>query len=83
MDNKIDNNKIINNNERIDKKLESLNVERSTNNEYNPKFDPKQNRVNMLKSNIFNSENVEKINNEDKISKKEEKKVPKKIINII
>ena len=81
MDNKIDNNKIINNNERIDKKLESLNVERSTNNEYNPKFDPKQNRVNMLKSNIFNSENVEKINNEDKIPKKEEKKVPKKIIN--
>ena len=81
VDNKIDNNKIINNNERIDKKLESLNVERSTNNEYNPKFDPKQNRVNMLKSNIFNSENVEKINNEDKISKKEEKKVPKKIIN--
>ena len=81
VDNKIDNNKIINNNERIDKKLESLNVERSTNNEYNPKFDPKQNRVNMLKSNIFNSENVEKINNEDKITKKEEKKVPKKIIN--
>ena len=81
VDNKIDNNKIINNNERIDKKLESLNVERSTNNEYNPKFDPKQNRVNMLKSNIFNSENVEKINNEDKISQKEEKKVPKKIIN--
>ena len=81
VDNKIDNNKIINNNERIDKKLESLNVERSTNNEYNPKFDPKQNRVNMLKSNIFNSENVEKINNEDKIPKKEEKKVPKKIIN--
>ena len=81
VDNKIDNNKIINNNERIDKKLESLNVERSTNNEYNPKFDPKQNRVNMLKSNIFNSENEEKINNEDKIPKKEEKKVPKKIIN--
>ena len=81
VDNKIDNNKIINNNERIDKKLESLNVERSTNNEYNPKFDPKQNRVNMLKSNIFNSEIVEKINNEDKIPKKEEKKVPKKIIN--
>ncbi len=81
VDNKIDNNKMINNNERIDKKLESLNVERSTNNEYNPKFDPKQNRVNMLKSNIFNSENVEKINNEDKIPKKEEKKVPKKIIN--
>ena len=81
VDNKIDNNKIINNNERIDKKLESLNVERSTNNEYNPKFDPKQNRVNMLKSNIFNSENIEKINNEDKIPKKEEKKVPKKIIN--
>ena len=30
------------NNQNTNKKLESLNVERSTNNEYNPKFDPKQ-----------------------------------------
>ena len=47
------------------KKLESLNIERSTNNEYNPKYDPKQNRVNMLKSNIFNDKNIEEMNNKE------------------
>ena len=46
----------------INKKLESVNVERSTNNEYNPKYDSKQNRVNMLKSNIFNDKKIEQMN---------------------
>ena len=75
---KIDNNNlnenntaINNNNEYGNKKLESLNVERSTNNEYNPKYDAKQNRVNMLKSNIFNDEKVEEINKKSGNTKKE------------
>ena len=51
--------------------MESLNVERSTNNEYNPKYDAKQNRVNMLKSNIFNDEKVEEINKKYGNTKKE------------
>ena len=56
------NNNIMNNVNNVNKKMESLNVERSTNNEYNPKYDAKQNRVNMLKSNIFNDDKVEEIN---------------------
>ena len=72
-------NNIIQNYEKNDKKLESLNVERSTNNEYNPKYDSKQNRVNMLKSNIFNNENIENTNNEENNKKKEDDKFQKKI----
>ena len=70
---KIDNNNIhetsnnnkIDNNDYGNKKLESLNIERSTNNEYNPKYDAKQNRVNMLKSNIFNDDKVEEMNKKE------------------
>lgn len=46
-------------------KLKSLSVERSTNNAYIPGEEPIQNRVNFLKSNIFNDKDVEKINNND------------------
>lgn len=47
------------------KQLKSLSVERSTNNAYIPGEEPIQNRVNFLKSNIFNDKDVEKINNND------------------
>jgi hypothetical protein len=46
-------------------KLKSLSVERSTNNAYIPGEEPIQNRVNFLKSNIFNDKDVEKMNNND------------------
>ena len=47
------------------KNLKSMNIERSTNNEFNPKYDAKQNRVNMLKSNIFNNEKIEEMNKKE------------------
>ena len=50
--------------ENANKKLESLSFNNSTNNVYNPEFDPKQNRVNMLLSNIFNDNKIEKRNRE-------------------
>ena len=53
-----------NNIENANKKLESLSFNNSSNNIYNPKFDPKQNRVNMLLSNIFNDNKIEKRNRE-------------------
>ena len=46
-------------------KLKSMSIERSTNNAYIPGEEPIQNRVNFLKSNIFNDKDVEKINNND------------------
>ena len=55
----------------INKQLESLNVERSTNNEYNPNYDAKQNRVNMLKSNIFNDKSIEEMNKNENNKTKE------------
>ena len=55
------------------KKMETLNIERSTNNEYNPKYDPKQNRVNMLKSNIFNDKNIEEMNLKEENKMKDSK----------
>ena len=79
-DNKINennNDNVIKNNQNTNKKLESLNVERSTNNEYNPKFDPKQNRVNMLKSNIFNDDKREEINKKEG-NKFKDIKIPQK-----
>ena len=73
------------------KKIESLSIDRSTNNGYNPEFDSKQNRVNMLRSNIFNDKKKEtfnteanyKINDEQlqtksKINKKDNQKYGKK-----
>ena len=42
--------------ENANKKLKSLNVSRSMNNIYTPKNSCKQNRINFLKSNIFNNE---------------------------
>ena len=42
-----------------------MSVERSTNNAYIPGEEPIQNRVNFLKSNIFNDKDVEKMNNND------------------
>ena len=51
--------------ENDNKKLKSMNIERSTNNEFNPKYDAKQNRVNMLKSNIFNDEKIEEMNKKE------------------
>ena len=61
----IEKNNTTKNNEKRNSNLESLNIERSTNNQYNPKFDPKQNRINMLKSNIFNDEKVEEMNKKE------------------
>ena len=55
--------------ENQNKQLESLSYHNSTNNVYNPKLDPKQNRVNMLKSNIFNDSKIEKMNTESNFIK--------------
>ena len=73
------------------KKLESLSIDRSTNNGYNPELDSKQNRVNMLRSNIFNDKkkevfnteanykiNDEQLQNKSKINKKENENYGKK-----
>ena len=63
-------------NENPNLKVESLSIDSSTNNKYNPKFDSKQNRVNMLRSNIFNDINKEKMKVEiKKINDNEEIKV--------
>ena len=51
------------------KKLETLSFDNSSNNAYNPKIDPKQNRVNMLKSNIFHDSKIEKMNTESNFRK--------------
>ena len=56
--------------ENANKKLESLTLDNSANNLYNPKFDPTQNRVNMLKSNIFNDNKIEKMNIETNFKRK-------------
>ena len=71
----IEKNNTTKNNEKRNSNLESLNIERSTNNQYNPKFDPKQNRINMLKSNIFNDKTVEEMNKNENNKIKEEKKL--------
>ena len=55
--------------ENPNKQLESLSYHNSTNNVYNPKLDPKQNRANMLKSNIFNDSKIEKMNTESNFIK--------------
>ena len=70
----VEKNKEIKINEKESKKIEPLNIERSTNNEYNPKYDPKQNRINMLKSNIFNNNIVEEKNRNENNKIKEEKR---------
>ena len=51
------------------KKLETLSFDNSSNNAYNPKIDPKQNRVNMLKSNIFYDSKIEKVNSKSNFRK--------------
>ena len=71
----IEKNNTTKNNEKRNSNLESLNIERSTNNQYNPKFDPKQNRINMLKSNIFNDKTVEEMNKNENNKIKEDKKM--------
>ena len=67
-------------------KLESFSIDRSTSNEFNLDVDSKQNRVNMLRSNIFNDNEKERFitelnitnNNKDKIKVKISDKKPKK-----
>ena len=67
-------------------KFDSFSIQRSTNNEYNPENDSKQNRVNMLRSNIFNDKVKERFNTEinnantknDQIKVKISDKKPKK-----
>ena len=51
--------------ENANKKLKPISLTRSTNNAYIPGEYPIINKVNFLKSNIFNDKDVEKINNED------------------
>ena len=72
-------------NGKLNLKLESFSIDRSTSNEFNPSVDSKQNRVNMLRSNIFNDNDKEKFiselsfaNNNDKIKVKISDKKPKK-----
>ena len=45
-------------------KFDSFSIKRSTNNEFNPQSDSKQNRVSMLRSNIFNDKVKERFNTE-------------------
>ena len=71
---------------KLNLKLDSLSIQRSTNNEYNPEIDSKRNRVNMLRSNIFNDKVKERFNtelnninnNNDQIKVKISDKKPKK-----
>ena len=77
-ENKVDKNNYINQND--SKKIKSLNIERSTNNEYNPKYDPKQNKVNMLKSNIFNDEKIEEMNKKEANNAKNTNNPTKRIL---
>ena len=47
------------------KKLKPMSNSRSTNNIYVPGEDPTKNRINFLRSNIFNDKEIDKKNNED------------------
>ena len=60
-------------------KLDSLSFNNSTNNTFNPKIAPTQNRVNMLKSNIFNQKRIEKINTEACFKNNEEPQIKVKV----
>ncbi len=51
--------------ENANKKPKPMNLERSTNNSYIPGEDCTQNRLNFLKSNIFNDKEIEKKNNDN------------------
>ena len=71
---------------KLNLKFDSFSIQRSTNNEYNPEIDSKRNRVNMLRSNIFNDKVKERFNteinnknnNNDQIKVKITDKKPKK-----
>ncbi len=71
---------------KLNLKFDSFSIQRSTNNEYNPEIDSKRNRVNMLRSNIFNDKVKERFNteinntnnNNDQIKVKISDKKPKK-----
>ena len=73
-------------NGKLNLKLDSFSINRSTSNEFNPEVDSKQNRVNMLRSNIFNDNEKERFitelntanSNKDKIKVKVSDKKPKK-----
>ena len=73
-------------NGKLNLKFESFSINRSTNNQYNPEINSKQNRVNMLRSNIFNDNIKERFNTElnnlnndrDKIKVKISDKKPRK-----
>ena len=60
-------------------KLDSLSFNNSTNNVYNPNITPIENRVNMLKSNIFNQKRIEKMNTEISFKKNEEPQIKVKL----
>jgi hypothetical protein len=60
-------------------KLESFSIKRSTSNEFNPGVDSKQNRVNMLRSNIFNDNEKERFITELNIANKNKDKIKVKI----
>ena len=49
--------------ENANKKLNPMTLKSSTNNKYIPGEEPTQNRINFLKSNIFNDKSIEKKNN--------------------
>ena len=51
--------------ENANKKLKPMTISRSTNNVYTPGIDCTKNRINFLRSNIFNDEEIDKKNNED------------------
>ena len=51
--------------ENANKKLKPISLERSTNNKYVPGEDPKKNRQNFLRSNIFNDKEIDKKNNDE------------------
>ena len=52
--------------ENADKHLKSLTISRSTNNIYTPGIDCTKNRINFLRSNIFDDKEIDKKNNDDK-----------------
>ena len=56
-------------NGKLNLKLESFSIKRSTSIEFNPSFDSKQNKMNMLRSNIFNDNDKERFNTELSITK--------------
>ena len=66
-------------NRKLNLKFDSFSINRSTSNEFNPDVDSKQNRVNMLRSNIFNDNEKERFNTELSIPNNNNDKIKVKV----